>query len=89
METILPRTCVVCHGRGYIFQGNSEDWDVTACDACDDEAGANYLLAADAYDEIEMKMEENDEELTKCQGCGEPSMLDELDLDLLCDYCAE
>ena len=58
METIKPRTCASCHGRGWLFHGNKEEWDVTPCEECDDEAGANYLLAADAYDEIEMKMEE-------------------------------
>jgi len=27
-------------------------------------------------------------DLTKCQGCGEPSKLEELNLDLICDYCS-
>ena len=58
METVLPRTCVKCHGRGYLFFGDSDEWDVQPCEECNDEAGNNNILAADAYDEIELQMEE-------------------------------
>jgi hypothetical protein len=60
METVKPLTCSNCHGRGYLFFGDTEEWDVQPCEDCDDEAGANYLLAADAYDQIEMEMEDKD-----------------------------
>lgn len=60
METVIPRTCTTCHGRGYLFFGDKEEWDVQPCEDCDDEAGANYLLAADAHDQIEMEMEDED-----------------------------
>jgi hypothetical protein len=58
METILPRTCINCHGQGYLYFGDKEEWDVQPCEDCDDEAGSNYLLAADAYDEMELLLEE-------------------------------
>ena len=60
METVLPRTCQGCHGRGYIYFGNEDDWDIQPCDECDDESGANYLLAADAQDELELQLEDKE-----------------------------
>jgi hypothetical protein len=58
METIEPRTCKTCKGAGYLYFGDEENWDVQPCEDCDDEAGVNYLLAADAQDELDMLMEE-------------------------------
>jgi len=58
METVLPRTCAECHGRGYLFFGDKKEWDVQPCEECNDDAGSNNILAADAYDEIELQMEE-------------------------------
>ena len=34
METVEPRTCQTCHGTGYIFWGDDEEFDVSPCDDC-------------------------------------------------------
>ena len=32
METVLPRTCQLCNGVGYIYHGDSEEYDIEPCD---------------------------------------------------------
>jgi len=39
METLLPRTCKLCHGVGFIYYGNSEDFDSEVCE-CKEESNA-------------------------------------------------
>lgn len=60
MEQVLPRTCTECHGRGYLYFGDKEEWDIQPCEECNDEAGSNNILAADAYDEMEIQLEDED-----------------------------
>jgi DnaJ-class molecular chaperone len=36
MEEILPKTCQTCHGTGYIYWGDSEEYDVSPCVDCND-----------------------------------------------------
>ena len=35
METVEPRTCIRCHGRGYLYYGDEDNWDVQPCDTCE------------------------------------------------------
>lgn len=32
METVLPRTCTMCRGVGYLYYGDSEEYDVRPCE---------------------------------------------------------
>lgn len=57
-ETIQPRTCQACHGVGFTYWGNKEDYDVRPCDECEDGSGINDILAADELDRIEMERED-------------------------------
>jgi hypothetical protein len=59
-ETVLPRTCSSCYGRGYLYFGDKQDWDIQPCEDCNDEAGSNNILAADAYDEMELQLEDEE-----------------------------
>ena len=34
METVEPRTCQSCHGTGYHYYGDTEEYDVAPCDEC-------------------------------------------------------
>lgn len=34
METVNPRTCKMCHGAGFLFWGDDEEYDVSPCDEC-------------------------------------------------------
>lgn len=60
IETVLPPVCASCHDRGYLYFGNKEDWDIQPCEDCNDDAGINDLLAADAYDEMELQLEDEE-----------------------------
>lgn len=35
METVKPRTCSTCHGTGFLYFGNEEDYEVMTCDECE------------------------------------------------------
>lgn len=35
METVEPRTCKQCKGTGHMYFGDTEEYDVQPCDACD------------------------------------------------------
>jgi hypothetical protein len=32
METVLPRTCKLCNGVGYLYYGDSNEYDTEACE---------------------------------------------------------
>lgn len=33
-ETVEPRTCQTCKGAGFVYFGDSEEYDVQPCDEC-------------------------------------------------------
>lgn len=39
METLQPRTCKICHGTGYIYYGDSEEFDVEPCECKEQKNG--------------------------------------------------
>jgi hypothetical protein len=32
METVNPRTCQLCGGKGYLYYGDNEEYDIEPCD---------------------------------------------------------
>jgi hypothetical protein len=60
METVVPRTCSMCKGTGYMYWGDEENFEVRPCDECDDGSGINEILAADAQDELDLERETNE-----------------------------
>jgi hypothetical protein len=32
METVLPKTCQICHGTGVLYYGDDQEYDVEPCE---------------------------------------------------------
>jgi hypothetical protein len=41
METVLPKTCQICHGTGVTYHGDDNEYDVEPCECIADKESTN------------------------------------------------